>query len=55
MQALAAALTDQPQTETDIAANFTGKGKWKSKLPDLLATLAALARARRLDDGRWMG
>jgi hypothetical protein len=43
------------QTETQLAANFTGKGRWKSRLPDILEALAALGRARRLDDGRWMG
>ena len=55
MAALAAALTAAPQTEAQLAANFTGKGRWKSRLPELLATLATLGRARRLDDGRWMG
>ncbi len=55
MQALTATLTSQPQTDDQIAARFTGKGKWKSRLPDLLAILAALGRARRLDDGRWLG
>jgi hypothetical protein len=53
--ALAAALTAQPQSESAIAARFAGKGKWKTKLPELLATLAALGRARQLEDGRWMG
>jgi hypothetical protein len=43
------------QTETQLAAHFTGKGRWKSRLPDILEALAALGRARRLDDGRWMG
>ncbi len=32
-----------------------GKGKWKLRLPKLLATLATLGRARQLEDGRWMG
>jgi hypothetical protein len=32
-------------------ANFTGKGRWESRLPDILAALEALRRARRLDDG----
>jgi hypothetical protein len=53
--ALVAALNTTPQSETAIAARFTGKGKWKSKLPELLATLAALGRARQLEDGRWLG
>jgi hypothetical protein len=43
------------QTETQLAAHFTGKGRWKSRLPDILEALAALGRARSLDDGRWMG
>jgi len=34
---------------------LTGKGQWKSRSPDILAALEALGRARRLDDGRWMG
>ena len=55
MAALANALTPQPQSETEIADHFTGKGKWKSRLPELLATLATLGRARQLDDGRWIG
>jgi hypothetical protein len=44
-----------PQTEAQLAARFTGKGRWKSRLPDILAALEALGRARRLDDGRWLG
>ena len=55
--AVARILTDSPtaQAEAQLAANFTGKGRWKSRLPDILAALEALGRARRLDDGRWMG
>ena len=50
-------LADSPsaQTETQLAAHFTGKGRWKSRLPDILEALAALGRARRVEDGRWMG
>ena len=57
LAAVAGILTDAPsaQTETQLAAHFTGKGRWKSRLPDILAALEALGRARRLDDGRWMG
>jgi len=57
LAAVARILTDSldPQTEAQLAANFTGKGRWKSRLPDILEALAALGRARRLDDGRWMG
>jgi hypothetical protein len=53
--ALANTLNQTPQAETDLANHFTGKGKWKTKLPELLATLAALGRARQLEDGRWLG
>ena len=53
--ALAAALNATPQAEFDLATRFAGKGKWKTKLPELLATLAALGRARQLEDGRWLG
>lgn len=52
MAALAAALNASPQSEADLANHFSGKGKWKARLPELLATLG---RARLLDDGRWMG
>ena len=52
--ALASALNAQPQSESELAARFSGKGKWKARLPELLATLATLGRARRLDDGRWV-
>ncbi|MBI4756840.1 MAG: hypothetical protein HY778_15765 [Betaproteobacteria bacterium] len=55
MAALAAVLTALPQSRDELANHFTGKGKWKSRLPELLATLATLGRARRLEDGRWMG
>jgi hypothetical protein len=55
LAALAAALNSAPQTEQQLAARFTGKGRWKSRLPDILAALEALGRARRLDDGRWLG
>jgi hypothetical protein len=55
MAALAAALSASPQREDELAARFAGKGRWKARLPELLATLATLGRARRLEDGRWMG
>ncbi|MDP2824128.1 MAG: hypothetical protein Q8O52_15805, partial [Sulfuritalea sp.] len=57
LAAIARILTDSPtpQTEAQLAANFTGKGRWKSRLPDIIKALEALGRARRLDDGRWMG
>lgn len=52
--ALANALSETPQSESELAARFTGKGKWKTRLPELLATLATLGRARQLADGRWI-
>ncbi len=57
LAAVARILTESPtaQTETQLAANFTGKGRWKSRLPDILEALEALGRARRVEDGRWMG
>ncbi|MBI5908027.1 MAG: class I SAM-dependent DNA methyltransferase [Burkholderiales bacterium] len=47
--------TATPLDMTAIAAHFTGKAKWKSALPEILATLEALGRARQVDAGRWMG
>lgn len=57
LAAVAKLLADSPtaQTEAQLAANFAGRGRWKSRLPDILEALEALGRARRLDDGRWMG
>jgi len=57
LAAVARILTDrsEPHTEAQLADRYTGKGRWKSRLPDILAALEALGRARRLDDGRWMG
>lgn len=48
-------LASAPQSAAQPAARFTGQGRWKFRLPELLATLATLGRARRLDDGMWMG
>lgn len=44
-----------PLTVDQLAARFTGKGTWKKRLPQLLDTLAALGKARAVEDGRWMG
>ena len=46
--------TQTPLSLDQIATRFAGKGKWKSRLADILATLATLGRARVLEDGRWM-
>ncbi len=57
MQAIASLLASagMPLSLDDIAVRFDGKGKWKSRLPELVATLAALGRAREVEAGRWMG
>ncbi|MGH8461610.1 MAG: class I SAM-dependent DNA methyltransferase, partial [Stenotrophobium sp.] len=40
-----------PLTEAAIAAQFTGKGPWKKRLPQLLDTLLALGRVRATASG----
>jgi hypothetical protein len=47
MALLASLLNDRPLSEAAIAAQITGKGAWKKRLPDLLQTLVALGRARQ--------
>ena len=47
MALLARLLHTAPQSENQLAAQITGKGPWKKRLPDLLQTLVALGRARR--------
>jgi hypothetical protein len=37
----------------DLAECFTGRGRWRDRLPALLDTLVALGRLRQIDDGRW--
>ncbi len=54
VRAIADALTPTPQDEPALAARFTGKGPWKKRLPEILAMLAALGRAKR-SDGGWVG
>ena len=46
-------LATTPQSEPQLAAQITGKGPWKKRLPDLLQTLAAVGRARQ-DGENWM-
>jgi hypothetical protein len=36
-----------------LAACFTGRGRWRDRLPTLLDTLVALGRLRQIGDGRW--
>ncbi|CAB1369803.1 class I SAM-dependent DNA methyltransferase [Denitratisoma oestradiolicum] len=40
-----------PLSLEDIATRFTGRGKWKARLPQILDTLAALGRARVVEGG----
>jgi len=40
-----------PLSEAEIAARFSGRGAWKKRLPQLLETLVALGRARRVGEG----
>jgi hypothetical protein len=53
MALLASLLTETPLSEVAIAAQITGKGPWKKRLPDLLQTLVALGRARQNGEN-WM-
>lgn len=48
------AATRSPLSLDDIAARFTGRGRWRDRLPQLLDTLVALGRARR-EGERWWG
>jgi hypothetical protein len=54
VRAVADALTPTPQDEPSLAAHFTGKGPWKKRLPEILAMLTALGRAKQ-SDGGWVG
>jgi hypothetical protein len=54
VRAVADQLSPHPLDEPALAARFTGKGPWKKRLPEILATLAALGRAKR-SDGGWVG
>ena len=53
VRAIADALTATPQDESALAARFTGKGQWKKRLPEILAMLEALGRAKQ-SDGGWV-
>ena len=37
-----------------LAARFSGRGRWRERLPTILDTLVALGRARTQGDGRWV-
>ncbi|MFW9594056.1 MAG: hypothetical protein ACMV1D_00985, partial [Macromonas sp.] len=41
-------------TLTDIAAHFTGRGRWRERLPTLLDTLEALGRIHSPRLGAWV-
>jgi hypothetical protein len=51
---IADVLTATPQDEPALASRLTGKGPWKKRLPEILAMLAALGRAKQ-SDGGWVG
>lgn len=40
-------------TLDEVAAHFSGRGRWRDRLPTLLDTLVALGRLRQGSDGRW--
>lgn len=54
IRAVADQLSPHPLDEPALAARFTGKGPWKKRLPEILAMLAALGRAKQ-SDGGWVG
>jgi len=37
----------------EVATRFTGRGRWRDRLPTLLDTLVALGRIRQTSDGCW--
>lgn len=37
-----------------VAEHFSGRGRWRERLPMLLDTLVVLGRARLVSDGRWV-
>lgn len=37
----------------EVAAHFSGRGRWRDRLPKLLDTLVALGRLHQGSDGRW--
>ncbi|MBL8528222.1 MAG: class I SAM-dependent DNA methyltransferase, partial [Burkholderiales bacterium] len=43
----------QPMTADELAACFTGRGPWKKRLPQVLATLEAVGRLRKTDAGAY--
>ena len=55
MRATADLLTTagRPVTLAALEAEFTGRGPWKRRIPQILEALAALGRARMVD-GLWV-
>ncbi|WP_041193722.1 class I SAM-dependent DNA methyltransferase [Candidatus Symbiobacter mobilis] len=47
------ARSTRPLDQDAIAAHFTARGRWRDRLPTILATLEALGRARMVDAQRW--
>lgn len=46
------AATAATLSEADIAAHFSGRGPWKRRLPQIIDTLVALGRARKIKGGK---
>jgi len=38
----------------ELAARFSGRGRWRERLPTILDVLVAIGRARTQADGRWL-
>jgi hypothetical protein len=51
VRAVADALSAVPLTVEALASRFSGKGPWKKRLPEILAMLEALGRARQNEAG----
>lgn len=47
------AQTGRALTLDEVAAHFSGRGRWRKRLPTLLDTLVALGRLHQDIDGRW--
>ncbi|MGB7991031.1 MAG: hypothetical protein WCF44_16660 [Candidatus Methylophosphatis roskildensis] len=42
------------QSLDELAAHFSGRGKWRKRLPPIIETLVALGRAREAGPGRYI-
>jgi len=45
--------TGQVLSTDTIAAHFTGRGRWRDRLPCILDTLVAIGRVRQVSEGQW--